>query len=68
MRKVHTLPKGVQLQSRHRAVFDSPVLQFDAKCAMKTRTRKIGTDAVDFMTVIGAGRFTNFAISPTRRI
>ncbi len=68
MRTTRSLPKGTKLVSRHRQVFDSPVLQF-ASTVGKTRTRiipKIG-EVQDFMSVIGAGRYA-LPIPATRRI
>lgn len=68
MRTTRSLPKGVHLESRHRQVFDSPVLQF-ASTVGKTRTRIIpkADEVLDFMSVIGAGRYT-LPIPATRRI
>lgn len=43
------------------------VQPLDPKCAMKTRTRKIGFEAIDMGCVLGYGRFDT-PIKATRRI
>ncbi len=68
MRKTHVLPKGTKLQSRHRQVFDTPIVRDGSTCG-KTKTRKLPQpgEVQDFMQVIGAGRYTT-PISAARRI
>ena len=68
MRVTHTLPKGQKLVTKDRTVFEAPVRVFGSTVGKMTHFRKVvKAECVEFMDVIGAGRFT-LPIPASRRI